>query len=59
MTQVFVRHGGTQTNGCSVVLEPGANLQTGESKFKTLFGGITTLEADLLLIAATIFAVDR
>ena len=59
MTQVFVRRGGTQTNGCAVVLEPGANLQTGESKFKTLFGGITTLEADLLLIAATIFAVDR
>ena len=59
MTQVFVRRGGNLTNGCSIVLEPGANLQTGESKFKALFGSITTLERDLLLIAATIFAVDR
>jgi len=59
MTQVFVRRGGQQTNGCSVVLESGANLQTGEGKFKALFGRTTTLEADLLLIAASVFAVDR
>ncbi len=59
MTKVFVRRSGTETKGCTVVLQPGANLQTGENKFKTTFGGLTTLEGDLLLIAATVFAVDR
>jgi 7-cyano-7-deazaguanine synthase in queuosine biosynthesis len=58
-SRVFVRRSGTETNGCTVILQPAANLQTGESKFKKLFGSLTTLEADLLLIASTIFAVDR
>lgn len=56
---VFVRRGGKQTGGCSIVLEAGTNLQTGEGKFKKTFGGLTTLEADLLLIASSVFAVDR
>jgi 7-cyano-7-deazaguanine synthase in queuosine biosynthesis len=56
---VFVRRGGKQTGGCSIVLEAGTNLQTGEGKFQRTFGGLTTLEADLLLIASSIFAVDR
>ncbi|HXL21035.1 MAG TPA: 7-cyano-7-deazaguanine synthase [Candidatus Dormibacteraeota bacterium] len=56
---VFVRRGGKQTGGCSIVLEAGSNLQTGERKFLTIFGGLTTLEADLLLIASSIFAADR
>jgi 7-cyano-7-deazaguanine synthase in queuosine biosynthesis len=56
---VFVRRGGKQTGGCSIVLEAGTNLQTGEAKFQRTFGGLTTLEADLLLIASSIFAVDR
>jgi hypothetical protein len=59
MTGAFVRRTGRQTNGCSIVLQPGANLQTGEAKFKKLFGGLTTLEADLLVIASAIFAIDR
>jgi 7-cyano-7-deazaguanine synthase in queuosine biosynthesis len=59
VTRVFVRRGGAQTNGSPVVLQAGANLQTGERKFDRLFSGITTLEADLLLIAASIFAIDR
>jgi 7-cyano-7-deazaguanine synthase in queuosine biosynthesis len=57
--RAFVRKGGTETGGCTIILQPGANLQTGESKFRGVFGGLTTLEADLLLIASTIFAVDR
>jgi 7-cyano-7-deazaguanine synthase in queuosine biosynthesis len=56
---VFVRRGGKQTGGSSIVLEAGTNLQTGESKFQKTFGGLTTLEADLLLIASSVFAVDR
>jgi 7-cyano-7-deazaguanine synthase in queuosine biosynthesis len=59
MTKVYVRRGGSRTGGCSVILQPAANLQAGQNKFKALFGGLTTLEADLLLIASTIFAVDR
>jgi 7-cyano-7-deazaguanine synthase in queuosine biosynthesis len=56
---VFVRRGGKQTGGSSIVLEAGTNLQTGEVKFLKTFGSITTLEADLLLIASSVFAVDR
>ncbi len=59
MTRAFIRRRGRDTGGASAVLEPGANLQTGEKKFAAIFGGITTLEADLLLIAASIFAIDR
>ena len=56
---VFVRRSGKETGGCSIVLEAGANLQTGETKFQKTFGGLTTLEADLLLVASSIFAADR
>jgi hypothetical protein len=59
VTGVFVRRRGPQTNGCSVILQPGANLQTGEAKFKSLFRTVTSLEEDMLLIAAAIFAADR
>jgi 7-cyano-7-deazaguanine synthase in queuosine biosynthesis len=59
VTKVFVRRRGTQTDGCPIVLQAGANLQTGETKFKTIFRTVTTLEEDLLLLAASIFAVDR
>jgi 7-cyano-7-deazaguanine synthase in queuosine biosynthesis len=59
VTKVYVRRSGTRTGGCGVVLEAGANLQTGEIKFKSEFGDVTTLEADLLLTAASIFAADR
>jgi 7-cyano-7-deazaguanine synthase in queuosine biosynthesis len=56
---VFVRRGGTSTGGCSIVLQAGKNLQTGEGKFQQTFGGLTSLEADLLLVASSVFAVDR
>lgn len=57
--KIFVRRGGKQTGGCSIVLEAGTNLQTGESKFQKTFGGLSTLEADLLLVASSVFAADR
>jgi 7-cyano-7-deazaguanine synthase in queuosine biosynthesis len=56
---VFVRRGGKQTGASSIVLEAGTNLQTGEGKFQKTFGSLTTLEADLLLIASSVFAADR
>jgi 7-cyano-7-deazaguanine synthase in queuosine biosynthesis len=37
----------------------GHNLFTGERELKKVFGALTSLEADLLLIASAIFAVDR
>lgn len=58
--RVFVRRDGTQSGGTgAIILEAGANLLTGEGKFKTAFGGMTSLEADLLLLASAIFAADR
>jgi 7-cyano-7-deazaguanine synthase in queuosine biosynthesis len=59
MTRAFVRRGGDSTGGCSLVLDSSKNLSTGEDTFGTEFGDITTLEADLLLLAAAIYAVDR
>ena len=54
-----MRRGGDQTGGCPVVLEAGTNLGTGEAKFRRTFGGLTSLESDLLLLASSVFAVDR
>jgi 7-cyano-7-deazaguanine synthase in queuosine biosynthesis len=59
MTSVFVRRGGNETGGCQVLLDSSKNLLTGEQRFQKEFGSITTLEADLLLLAASIYAVDR
>ncbi len=56
---LFVRRKGKETGGSQIVLEAGTNLQTGESKFQRTFGDLTTLEADLLLIASSVFAADR
>lgn len=42
-----------------MILQAGANLQTGEKKFEAYFGKATSLERDLLLIASSIFAIDR
>ena len=39
-------------------LKPGANLRTGESDLKATFGQLTSLEQDLLNIAAAVFACD-
>ncbi len=59
MNVVFVRRGGRQTQGCAIVLDANANLHTGERAFKSIFGTPTSLESDLLLIGAAVFAADR
>jgi 7-cyano-7-deazaguanine synthase in queuosine biosynthesis len=59
MTLVYARRGGTETGNTDAVLDAEKNLQTGENKFKTEFSGITSLERDLLLIAAAVYATDR
>lgn len=59
MTLAFARRGGTETGGTDVVLDAEKNLQTGESRFDKEFGEITSLERDLLLIAAVVYATDR
>jgi len=59
MTGVYVRRRGRETGGCSVLLDTSTNLLTAEQKFKREFGSITSLEADLLLLAAAIYAADR
>lgn len=59
MTCLFVRRQGTGAGGTGVVLEIGANLYTAEEAFEHQFSSITSLERDLLTLAATIFAVDR
>jgi 7-cyano-7-deazaguanine synthase in queuosine biosynthesis len=48
---------GTPQQSASFIV--GHNLFTGERELKKVFGPLTSLEADLLLIASAIFAVDR
>jgi 7-cyano-7-deazaguanine synthase in queuosine biosynthesis len=59
MREVFVRRKGTETGGTDLVLEPGKNLRTGERDFERQFGPPTSIERDLMLIAASVFAADR
>jgi 7-cyano-7-deazaguanine synthase in queuosine biosynthesis len=59
MTLVYARRGGTDTGNTEAVLDAETNLQTGENKFEAEFRGITSLERDLLLIAASVYATDR
>ena len=59
MTVVYARRGGTDTGNTNAILDTATNLVTGEGKFKTEFGGITSLESDLLLLAAVMYATDR
>ena len=59
MTSIFVRRDNYSGSGSNIILEAGKNLETGGKGFTDHFGSITTLESDLLLIAASIFAADR
>lgn len=59
MISYFVRRGDNGDGNCDRVLEVGRNLFTGEDNFKEAFGSLTSLESDLLLISASIFAADR
>ena len=59
MISYFVRRRGNEDGNCDRVLEVGTNLFTGEDDFKKAFGPLTSLESDLLLISASVFAADR
>jgi 7-cyano-7-deazaguanine synthase in queuosine biosynthesis len=59
MKYVFVRRTGSEKDGADMVLQPGKNLRTGEADFAQRFGTPTSLEKDLLLLAASTFAADR
>ena len=59
MISYFVRQGDNGDGNCDRVLEVGRNLFTGEDDFKEPFRPLTSLEADLLLISASVFAADR
>lgn len=59
MISYFVCRGDNGDGNCDRVLEVGRNLFTGEDNFKEAFGSLTSLESDLLLISASIFAADR
>lgn len=48
----------TPTNADTLWLRPGQNLRTGESILQSAFGELTSLEIDLLTLAASIFACD-
>ncbi len=43
----------------ALILEVGGNLKTGEPDVQRYFGDISSLEADLLVLASSIFAADR
>jgi len=49
-------HGAAQAG--TLMLHPGHNLLTGESPFTTAFDEISSLETDLLTLAAAVFASD-
>ncbi len=59
MSRVFVWRAGTRPSGWDVVLDVESHVHTGEAFFQQHFGSITSLERDLLMIGASIFAVDR
>lgn len=60
MTSVYVGLvGGVAATGFDISLNIGEHIYTGAGEFQQKFGSPTTLETDLLNIAATVFAVDR
>lgn len=59
MSLVYARRGGSDTGGTDAVLDSTKNLLTGESKFESEYGSLTSLESDLLLLAAAVYSTDR
>jgi 7-cyano-7-deazaguanine synthase in queuosine biosynthesis len=59
MIQYTVQSNAGPPSGGRVALVPDRNLITGERDFVTYFGGMSSIEYDLLLLAASIFAADR
>jgi 7-cyano-7-deazaguanine synthase in queuosine biosynthesis len=59
MSLVYARRGGGDTGGTDAILDSTKNLLTGENKFKSEYGSLTSLESDLLLLAAAVYSTDR
>src|SRR5688572_30102802 len=59
MKSVFVRSRGINGSDRQFSLEEGNNLFTGAEDFRRMFGVLTSLEEDLLLLGSSIFAADR
>ena len=60
MTRVLVKRSSKGVAGtANVVFECDKSLLPGFKEFKEVFGAISSLEADLLLLAAGVFAADR
>lgn len=59
MTQVLVRRRPDEPGTADTVFLAGRNLVPGYDDFEKVFGSVSSLEADLLLLAATVFAADR
>lgn len=55
----LVRRGDDEPSRGASVLESGGNLKTGESDVERSFGDVSSVEADLLVLASSIFAADR
>lgn len=59
MGNYFIFRSNDDPNASGVHLSVGRQVITGEREFATAFGQPTSLERDLLLLAASIFAADR
>jgi 7-cyano-7-deazaguanine synthase in queuosine biosynthesis len=59
MTNVYVGPEEVPPSGFDIHLKLGEHVFTGSAEFQEKFGPPTTLESDLLNLAAAIFAVDR
>lgn len=58
MTRVEVVTGTNPAGGADLSLKPGVNVTTGERAFFGHFGAPTTLEVDLLTLAASVYCAD-
>ena len=58
MNKVTVTFDGSTNVESGLGLRPDVNLYTGRTEFITKFGGVTSLEDDLLILGAAIFAAD-
>lgn len=51
-------HTGAESSAADIILVPGQNLYTGASVFNDYFGGIDSMEEDILNVAAGIYGAD-
>jgi len=59
MIRVYVRREKMETDGADIIFDIGKNLLIGEKEFRLAYKNITSLESDLLVIGASVFASDR